>query len=89
MTEVLNQAITLMRLENSGIESKICGRRNWVIVYDKNRVRFAGGFGEAERRGMLSWSLEAMVQNEICIRYFTYKKDFLAALGLMGERKIS
>lgn len=63
------------------MKSKVEGRRNWVIVCDNKHIIYKGSYGEAQRRSMLSWRVQDMIDSGIIILYFTYKKDYLNTVG--------
>ena len=65
--------------------SKVEGRRNWVIRFEKNyagkyHILYKGAFGIACNRGLLEEYLMYMAEHKTKWIYFTYKKDYLKAL---------
>ena len=68
------------------IGSRVYGRRNYVIatavVNDKVGIRYAGTMGKAGY-GILSCYLKTMVERKYRWFYYTYKKDYEAALATL------
>ena len=65
--------------------SKVEGRRNWVIRFEKNytgkyHILYKGAFGIAYDRGLLTEYLTYLAEHKTKWIYFTYKKDYLKAL---------
>lgn len=81
MFEMLENLMIEKRASN--LISKVEGRRNWVIhtamIGNTPQIIFAGGMGEADRRGIFIVSLAEMGEKQYRWYYFTYKKDYLAA----------
>ena len=73
------------------INSKVSGRRNWVIRTENDNVVFAGAWGEAKRRGWLRpIPLVYMVEKSVRFYEFTYRKDFdlaLEKIRIRNERR--
>lgn len=67
--------------------SNVTTRRNWVIrteVWDgKPIILWAGRYGEAARRGLLSESVSLIVKDRIRWYTFTRKADFEQAMQIL------
>ena len=69
--------------------SKVEGRRNWLIrvqeLNGKNRIVFAGGWGEGKRQGWMIEQVSYIVEHNVRWFEFTYKADYLKVLNNLKE----
>ena len=74
-----------MKVEYINLESRVCARRNYVIRVHKvsKVIMFAGGFGEANRKGYLRESIKNIGEYGVVWLEYTYKKDFEDALDVL------
>lgn len=89
MKEIIS-GLTEMVIENE-INSKVEGRRNWVIRTEvrngKKVIPYAGGYGRAVDIGWVGPELiTTIVKNSIRWYEFTYKKDYLEALKKLENK---
>lgn len=86
-----NWEATRILLGKNGCSDKISGRRNYLVYCIDGKAKICG-YGEAERRGMLTgWHWTTITKRNLHRREFTYKKDAiecynkLVELGFKGE----
>ena len=83
MTEMLNSAKKIY--ENQMIDticSKVYGRQNYMIALHNGKIFFYGCKGEFLKNYPTSLPLSIAAKRNYL--YFTYKKDWLAALKKLG-----
>lgn len=84
-TKEIKKGEQKMKVEYINLNSQVCGRRNYVIrVHMKDKeIKFAGGFGEARRKGLLCEYVSYIVEHEVVWLEYTYKKDFDGAIEVL------
>lgn len=95
MKKMMDMALELvaMEIENT-LQSKVPGRRNWVIRVEtwhtnngnsKRVITYRGGYGYAADRGLLGCFLRDIGERHIRWYKFTYKHDYMAAVAKLTE----
>lgn len=78
--ENILKAIQLIK--ESEINSKVVGRRNWVII-TRNNYATLWGWGVAKRRNLLSARMSEVAEYNISWFEYTYKADALKMLNTL------
>lgn len=85
MKEVLTNCLSIMAQNAiSEVGSKVVGRENYIIELFDGKVRFYGTKSRWLVKGLVRVPLS--LASRITVLRFTYKKDWLANLELLGVK---
>lgn len=90
MKEIVNGLLNM--IEEEAKISNIGSKRNWLIRVEersgKNRIVYAGAFGEGKRRGWLSpVNVTYIAEHNVRWFMFTYKADYMKALNTLKDNE--